>query len=52
MLATKTPRQVNYDIPEVGADANGAATTATVALGRETEVCFYLKPGGLEHRRS
>lgn len=52
MLATKTRRQVNYDIPEVGADANRAATTATVALGRETEVRFYRQPAGLEHRRS
>lgn len=52
MLATKTPRQVNYDIPEVGADANGAAATATEDLGRETEVRFCRQPGGLEHRRS
>lgn len=43
MLATKTRRQVNYDIPEVGADANGAATMATVALGRETEVRLNLE---------
>lgn len=43
MLATKTRRQVNYDIPEVGADANGAATMATVALRRETEVRLNLE---------